>query len=203
MKTNVVLFKARIKQAQAKNLNQSCLQTLMGVSLDGCRVAIQVDPTKGSKRVICYAYARPSDTIKIGKKRRSAWEKRWQTWCDDKKATVSRLARVIEFSGASRGEQVCAHYVVETDTDKGWSKEIGAWYDTEHMPGLAAVTGTIHAVRFMNIDHSPKSVACYDLKEASVMGCAPWLAVRASEWSDRCRPHFRNTRRTMLSVASE
>lgn len=68
MKTNVVLFKARIKSAHAKNLNQTSLQTLMGVSLDGCRVAIQVDPTKDSKRVICYAYARPSGAIKIGKK---------------------------------------------------------------------------------------------------------------------------------------
>lgn len=200
---NVVLFKARIKPVNAKNLNETNLQTLMGVSLVGFRIAVQIEPAKNSKRVICYAYARPDGSIKIGNKMRSALEKTWQTLCNDKKATVSRLVGVIEFSGASSGELVNAHYVVETDADKGWFKEIGAWYDTEHMPKLAAVTGTVHAARFMNIDHTPKSVACYDLKEASVMGSAPWLAVRASDWSDRCRPHFCNTLRTMLRVSGE
>lgn len=202
MKTNVLLFKARIKPALAKMLNESSLQTLMGAAPAGYRIAIEIKPAEDSKRVLCYAYARLDESIKIGKKLRSTYEKAWQKFCNDKKATVSRLERVIEFTGASRGEQVNAHYVVETDTDKGWSKEVSAWYDTEHMPGLAAVPGTVHAVRFNNVDHTPRSVACYELKEASVMGSDPWLAVRASDWSNRCRPHFRNTLRTMLSVLS-
>jgi len=202
MKTNVVLFKARIKPAIAKNLNETNLQTLMSKALGGCRIAIEIKPARGSKRIICYAYARPAQSTKIGNKIRAFWEKSWIKLCNDKKATVSRLSSVIEFIGASSGETVNAHYVVETDTDKGWLKEISAWYDSEHMPGLAAVPGTVHAIRFMNVDHAPRSVACYELKEASVMGSDPWLAVRASDWSDRCRPHFRNTLRTMLSVSA-
>jgi hypothetical protein len=70
------------------------------------------------------------------------------------------------------------------------------WYDTEHLPGLAGAPGCVRAQRFLNLDGGPHSYACYDLTGFETLESAPWLAVRHSAWSDRVRPHFRNTLRT-------
>ena len=115
-------------------------------------------------------------------------------------ARASRLARQLEIVGASPGLTPGAHYIVEMDPEAGWKEELFAWYDQEHMPGLAAVPGGLHAVRLLNLDHGPLTLACYDLTAKEIMGCPPWLAVRHSKWSDRVRPHFTNARRTMFEV---
>ena len=112
---------------------------------------------------------------------------------------ASRLSRVFDVPGASIGQPPAFHYVVETDPEAGWAEEIARWYDTEHMPGLARVPGCVRASRFLNHDHGPVSFACYDLVSPETLGSAPWLAVRNTEWSDRARPHFTNTRRTMFT----
>jgi hypothetical protein len=113
---------------------------------------------------------------------------------------VSRLELVFAREGHSRVEAPVFHYVVEMDPDTGWMPEIARWYDTEHMPGLAAVPGCIHAMRLLNHDHGPLSLACYDLVSKETLGSPPWLAVRGTAWSDITRPHFTNTKRTMFEV---
>lgn len=126
-----------------------------------------------------------------------AAEKIWQV-LSGHDAQVSRLQRVMQRQGASHNCQPVVHYVVETDPENGWQAEIFRWYDQEHMPGLAQVPGTIQAQRFLNLDHSPHSFACYDLTAADVLGSDAWLAVRGTAWSDVCRPHFTNTLRTLF-----
>jgi hypothetical protein len=113
---------------------------------------------------------------------------------------VSRLERVFDIDGNSRAETPAFHYVVEMDPDAGWMPEISRWYDTEHMPGLAAVPGCIHAMRLINHDQGPLSLACYDLVSTQTLGSPAWLAVRGTAWSDITRPHFTNTQRTMFQV---
>lgn len=113
---------------------------------------------------------------------------------------VSRLEKVFDIEGHSRTENPVFHYVVEMDPDTGWMPEIARWYDTEHMPGLAAVPGCIHAMRLLNHDDGPLSLACYDLVTAQTLGSPPWLAVRGTAWSNVTRPHFTNTKRTMFEV---
>ena len=112
---------------------------------------------------------------------------------------ASRLSRVFDVPGASIGQLPKFHYVVETDPQAGWAEEIARWYDTEHMPGLARVSGCVRASRFLNHDRGPVSFACYDLVSTETLGSPPWLAVRNTEWSDRARPNFTNTRRTMFT----
>jgi len=112
---------------------------------------------------------------------------------------VSRLQLVMRREGPSATARAPVHYVVEMDPEDGWRGELFRWYDEEHLPGLASVPGTVRAERYLNLDHGPLSLACYDLTEASVMGCPAWLAVRATEWSARVRPHFTHTKRTMFS----
>ena len=113
---------------------------------------------------------------------------------------ISRLEKVFDIEGHSSKETPVVHYVVEMDPDAGWMPEIARWYDTEHMPGLAAVPGCIHATRFLNHDHGPQSLAFYDLVTPQTLGSPAWLAVRGTAWSDITRPHFTNTKRTMFEV---
>jgi hypothetical protein len=122
-------------------------------------------------------------------------------WASELRA--SPLEAMRDFAGASTGERPRFHYVVETDPETGWLDEISRWYDTEHMPGLAAVPGCVRAMRFRNHGAGPLSLACYDLLRDDVLGSPPWLAVRATAWSDIARPHFTNTKRTMFRVIAE
>jgi hypothetical protein len=112
--------------------------------------------------------------------------------------TIDRLERAFVADGASAGESPGFHYVVEMDPAAGWEEEIFRWYDTEHMPGLAAVRGCVRAQRFLNRDGGPYSLACYDLTDPGARESSAWLAVRHTPWSDRVRPQFRNTRRTLF-----
>jgi hypothetical protein len=101
------------------------------------------------------------------------------------------------------------HYVVETHVAAGGEDELEAWYEQEHLPGLAAVPGCLRARRFMRgaaenageaaaFSALPMYVASYDLQGPEVTESAPWLAVRHTDWSSRVRPLFRNTRRTLF-----
>ena len=112
--------------------------------------------------------------------------------------TAIRLAPIFDSPGTSRNETPLFHYVVETDVEAAHEADLNAWYDTEHMPGLAACPGSVRARRFRNPDGSPRYHSCYDLVSTETLGSKPWLAVRHTPWSDRMRPHFRNTKRTMF-----
>ena len=105
--------------------------------------------------------------------------------------------------GASAGTHAGFHYVVETDAAPGWEEELDRWYAEEHLPALAAVPGCARAARLRNLDGGPRSHAFYELASPEVLQTPAWLAVRASAWSGRIRPQFRNTRRTMFRKVGE
>ena len=115
---------------------------------------------------------------------------------------IDALELQFDAPGASAKQEARFHYVVEMDPAPGWSDEIIRWYDTEHMPGLAAVPGCVRARRFINHGGGPLSLACYDLIQAETIESPPWLAVRHTAWSDRVRPHFRNPKRTMFRTVA-
>jgi hypothetical protein len=102
--------------------------------------------------------------------------------------------------GASSGAASAYHYVVESDVLPAHEDGFNAWYDHEHLPGLAAVPGTVRAARYISAAGAPRYYACLD--SLDTLGSAAWLAVRATTWSSRVRPGFCNTRRTMFSRAS-
>lgn len=121
-------------------------------------------------------------------------------------AQLSRLRCTLQIAGVSAGADAPWHYVVETDVQPGQEADFNAWYDQEHLQGLAAVPGTVAAWRFLNegvnegVNESaqgPRYLACYDLAALDTFGSPLWLAVRGTAWSSRVRPAFRNTRRTM------
>jgi len=104
-------------------------------------------------------------------------------------------------AGASAQAAASHHYVVETDVPPEAEDDFNAWYDQEHLPGLARVPGTVRAMRFRRASGHPVFLACYDLVSPEVLGCEAWLAVRSTPWSARVRPLFFNTRRTMHRLA--
>ncbi len=112
-------------------------------------------------------------------------------------ASAARLLALMEVAGASASSLPTHHYVVETDVVATAEADLNAWYDQEHMPGLAAVPGSVRAARYRNLDDGPRYHACYELASQQTFGSPAWLRVRATEWSSRVRPMFLNTRRTM------
>ena len=150
----------------------------------------------------CYAYYGLSDPVPLDACAAAQLEAALRTSGEVALAhcQVSRLQLVMHREGPAATARAPVHYVVEMDPEDGWRDELFRWYDEEHLPGLASVPGTVRAQRYLNLDHGPLSLACYDLIDASVMGCPDWLAVRATDWSARVRPHFTNTKRTMFST---
>jgi len=124
-------------------------------------------------------------------------------WPTLQKLRVSQLEKMFDKHGASAATLPVFHYVVEMDPETGWMPELSSWYDTEHIPGLATVPGCVRASRYVNHDHSPLSLACYDLVTQETLGSPPWLAVRETEWSSRMRPRFTNTVRTMFDLIAK
>jgi hypothetical protein len=109
-----------------------------------------------------------------------------------------RLRLLLQAPGAAAGRDAPWHYVVATDVLAEQEDDFNAWYEREHLPGLAAVPGTAHAARYRVVEGpGPRYHACYELAERSAFNSPEWLAVRATPWSSRVRPAFLNTRRTM------
>lgn len=63
--------------------------------------------------------------------------------------------------------------------------EFNEWYDTEHIPLLAAVPGVVRARRFFDPDGKPRYVALYELADANVAGSALWNAALDTPWAKR------------------
>jgi hypothetical protein len=104
--------------------------------------------------------------------------------------------------GASSGAAFSHHYVVETDVAPLHERDLNDWYEQEHLPGLAAVPGTVRAARYRRTHGAPRYLACYDLLSPQVLEHPRWLAVRHTAWSARIRPLFIGPRRTMFTRAT-
>lgn len=109
------------------------------------------------------------------------------------------IQRVVSNAGALPAAPY--RYVVETDVTAECEDDFNVWYEQEHLPGLASVPGALQAQRYRADSGTPRYYACYDLASLDVFGSPSWLAVRATPWSSRVRPAFRNTRRTMFKRA--
>lgn len=113
-------------------------------------------------------------------------------------AEFALLSPMQDEAGASSAEPARYHYAVELDIAPEHAQSMIDWYNTEHLPALAAVPGTVRARRLADLNGHPASYACYDLTTPDTLHSDPWMAVRATEWSSRIRPLFQNVRRTVF-----
>jgi hypothetical protein len=80
--------------------------------------------------------------------------------------------------------------------------EFNEWYNTEHIPALAAVPGTLCARRYRgSVGLQPtrssrgapqRYVALYHLASPDVPDSAAWKKAANTPWTERMRPHFRD-----------
>jgi hypothetical protein len=117
---------------------------------------------------------------------------------DCQSAHATELQLIHSREGASSSERGDYHYIVETDVSAESDEEFNAWYDTEHLPGLARVPGTVSAKRYLRLSGAPRYIACYELLSPAVMESEAWLAIRHTAWSSRVRPMFFNTVRRLF-----
>ncbi len=111
---------------------------------------------------------------------------------------VARLETLSSLDGAAAATPPRAQYVVQTDVVAEHEAEFNDWYDREHLPGLAAVAGTVRAARYRQHGPGARYYAAYDVVDAAVVGSPDWVAARDTAWSARVFPHFRNTGRAMF-----
>jgi hypothetical protein len=72
-------------------------------------------------------------------------------------------------------------------------QEFNDWYDTEHIPALAAVPGTLCARRYRGTGAAAqRSLAVYHLASPEIPSSTAWKTAANTPWTERMRPHFRN-----------
>ncbi|WP_416547149.1 hypothetical protein ACHEXK_15215 [Limnohabitans sp. DCL3] len=132
---------------------------------------------------------------------KSADGQNWRAYVDgppDTSGKATEIQLLTALQGASHGVSGNYHYIVETDIATAAEEEFNAWYNTEHLPGLSRVPGTVRAQRYLRLSSSPRYIACYELLSPAVMESPAWLAIRHTAWSARIRPMFMNTVRQLF-----
>jgi hypothetical protein len=70
--------------------------------------------------------------------------------------------------------------------------EFNEWYNSEHLPALAAVPGVLCARRYRGTGATQRYVALYHLSAPEVSGSAEWRKAADTPWTQKLRPHFRD-----------
>jgi hypothetical protein len=95
--------------------------------------------------------------------------------------------------GAPRGAGGMLCYFMNIDAQH--EAEFNDWYDTEHIPRLAAVPGVLAARRFRAIRGRQKYVAIYHYSDPHLTGSAAWRAAAGTPWTARiARRRYDNER---------
>src|SRR5436309_6316446 len=125
----------------------------------------------------------------IGGENLSPWSKR----------VTSRVERLMRFEG----DQVLPGDGLPPDNAGGFlvnsmnvepaaEAEFNEWYNTEHIPALAAVPGVLCARRFRATSANRRYVALYHLVSPEVQATEAWKKAAYTEWTRKLRPHFRD-----------
>ena len=129
----------------------------------------------------------------IGGANLSPWSKR----------VTSRVERLMRFEG----DQILPGDQLPPDAAGGLllnamtvepaaEAEFNEWYNSEHIPALAAVPGVLCARRFRATDLSRganrRYVALYHLAAPEVQATPAWKSAADTEWTRRVRPNFRD-----------
>lgn len=89
-----------------------------------------------------------------------------------------------------------------TDIAPEAEADFNAWYDQEHVPGLAAVPGCLAARRFLIrravSEGKQRYLALYHLAAPEVPLTDAWKRAVETPWTARVRPHLRGVLRLVL-----
>jgi hypothetical protein len=129
--------------------------------------------------------------LAIGGANGSIWTKRVT-------ATAERLLRFVG-SQIVPGDVVAPSgagglLVASMNVDPAAEAEFTDWYNTEHLPRLAAVPGVLSARRFQagEAEVERKYLALYHLASPDVAASDAWKRAANTPWTAKMRPHFRD-----------
>ncbi|SMX98833.1 DUF4286 family protein [Brevibacterium linens] len=108
-----------------------------------------------------------------------------------------RLSSLLSIGDAEARVRQPWHYTSQTDIPAETEDEFNQWFDEEHLPQLAALSGTVHAARY-RADDTPHYLAAYDLTHQEVHGSEAWRTAITTPWRDRIHHRFVNSRRLMF-----
>ena len=80
------------------------------------------------------------------------------------------------------------------NVDPAAEAEFTEWYNTEHLPQLAAVPGVLSARRYEASDTASERrfLALYHLRDGTVSRSDAWAKAANTPWTERMRPFFRD-----------
>ena len=126
--------------------------------------------------------------LAIGGDNLSVWSKRVTAMCQ----------RIMRYEGEQvlPGDAVAPAgagglLVASMNVDPAAEHEFNEWYNTEHLPQLAAVPGVLCARRYRGIGER-SYLALYHLEDPDVSRSEAWRTAANTPWSERVRPHFRD-----------
>jgi hypothetical protein len=116
---------------------------------------------------------------------------------------TKRTARFRKGLIRYEGEQLCpgdrtapaeakALLVIAMNVAPEHEHEFNEWYNTEHIPALGAVPGTLSARRYRGTGATQRYVALYHFATAEVPTSAAWRQAADTPWTQKLRPHFRD-----------
>jgi hypothetical protein len=76
--------------------------------------------------------------------------------------------------------------------------EFNEWYDSEHLPRLAAIPGVLSARRFTSPGAGHKYVATYHLASPAVCASKEWQQAATTPWTEKLKPHMQDRLRLVL-----
>lgn len=110
------------------------------------------------------------------------------------------LKRVQYIEGASSGQPIGIHYMVEMEYPAEALPQITHWYHFEHLPGLSSVRGNVRSTRYLS--EAGRSFACYDLISEDVAQTPEWTRWRETELTLSVRQYYQNMKRGMYRDAT-
>jgi hypothetical protein len=126
--------------------------------------------------------------LAIGGNNLSVWSKRVTAMCQ----------RIMRYEGeqvlpgdATSPPGAGALLAVAINVDPSVEHEFNEWYNTEHLPQLAAVPGVLAARRYSGTGER-KYLALYNLTDLDVSQSDAWRKAADTPWTQRMRPQFRD-----------
>jgi hypothetical protein len=88
--------------------------------------------------------------------------------------------------------EAAALLVIAMNIAPAHERDFNEWYNTEHIPALGAVPGTLCARRYHGTGATQRYVALYHFASPEVPRSAEWRTAADTPWTQRLRPHFRD-----------
>jgi hypothetical protein len=118
----------------------------------------------------------------------SPWTKRVTARCE---LLIRYEGEQVLPGGEPAPKNAAAILLVAMNVAPEHEAEFNDWYNTEHIPALAGVPGTLSARRYRG-GGTRRYAALYHFAAAGVPSSPAWKQAAATPWTERMRPHFRD-----------